>query len=257
MGTRFLLAGLLLLAWARWRGQRMPSRTQWRNATIIGVLMLGSSAGVAFAEQSVGSGLVVAFIAVTPALITLASLPFGRRPAALEVIGIGMGIIGVMLLIRGTGFSSSPSGLIAITTAALGWSIGSVLSQHVYPLAPAASGFASEMICGGLFLLGLSLCTSERMHWPPQPLALAAWMYLVFFGSLLAFTAYMVLLAKTTMAVAASYSFINPIIGMLLGVSLAGERVTRLEWLAVVIIVVGVCVIVTGRGLHRVHRRSI
>src|SRR5262245_25601874 len=81
MGTRFLLAGVLLLAWAWWRGQRLPTPAQWRNATIVGALMLGGGmGGTAFAEQSVASGLVVAFIAVTPALMTLLSLPFGIRP---------------------------------------------------------------------------------------------------------------------------------------------------------------------------------
>lgn len=248
VGTRFLLAGALLLLWTWWRRRQMPTLKQWRNAAIVGALMLaGNVGGVTYAEQSVASGLVVAFIAIVPALITLASLPFGIRPSRLETIGIGLGFLGVLLLVRGEAFTASPAGLVAIIVAALGWSIGSVLSQHVLPLAPASAGYSSGMICGGAILMLLSLLTGESFHWPPQPLAAAAWLYLVLFGSIIAFSAYMLLLANTRPALATSNSFINPVIGLLLGVSLGGETVTSHEWLAVAIIVVGVMLVVVGR----------
>ena len=247
-GTRFLVAGTLLLLWVWWRGQKLPTLVQWRNAAIVGAVMLGGNmGGVTYAEQTVASGLVVAFIAIVPALITIASLPFGIKPSRLEVIGIGLGIVGVMLLVRGDAFTASPAGLIAMTIAALGWSIGSVLSQHVLPLAAGFSGFASQMIGGGVVLMVLSLMTGETFHWPPQPFAAAAWMYLVVFGSLIAFSAYMVLLSNTRPALATSNSFVNPVIGMLLGVSLGGESVTGPEWFAAVAIVLGVTVLVLGR----------
>jgi len=247
-GTRFLAAGTLLLLWVWWRRQKMPTLTQWRNAAIVGAVMLGGNmGGVVYAEQTVASGLVVAFIAIVPALITIASLPFGIRPTRLEAIGIGIGIVGVLLLVRGDAFTASSAGLIAMIIAALGWSIGSVLSQHVFPLAAASAGFASQMICGGVVLLVLSLLTGETFHWPPQPLAAAAWMYLVAFGSLIAFSAYMVLLSNTRPALASSNSFVNPVIGMLLGVSLGGEKITSHEWLAVGIIVLGVTMLILVR----------
>lgn len=248
MGTRLIVAGALLMLWVWWRRQKMPTLAEWRNATIVGALMLaGNQGGVTYAEQSVASGLVVAFIAVVPALITIASLPFGIRPSRLEVIGIALGIVGVLLLVRGEAFSASPAGLLAMIIAALGWSIGSVLSQHVLPLAPAAAGYASGMIGGGLVLMVLAFLTGETLHWPPQPIAVAAWLYLVVFGSLIAFSAYMLLLANTRPALATSNSFVNPVIAMLLGISVGGETVTRHEWLAVGIIVLGVTVLILGR----------
>jgi drug/metabolite transporter (DMT)-like permease len=257
MGTRLLMAGILLMAWIWWRGQKLPTFRQWRNAALVGALMLGGNqGGVAFAEQSVASGLVVAFMSVTPALMTLASLPFGIRPSRLEVFGIVIGIAGVLLLIRGATLSSSPGGLLALTVATLAWSSGSVLSQHVLPLAPASAGFSSQMICGGIFLMGLSLLTGETFHWPPQPLAAVAWLYLVVFGSLIAFTAYMVLLSGTSVALASSYCFVNPVIGMLLGISLGGEAVTSHEWIAVGVIVVGVAGVVVGRGERRYRGKT-
>jgi drug/metabolite transporter (DMT)-like permease len=188
IGTRLLTAGALLLLWARWRGREMPTRVQWRNALIVGAIMVaGNQGGVAYAEQTVASGLVVAFIAIVPALITIASLPFGVKPSRLEVCGIVAGFAGVLLLVRGNGFAASPAGLVSMTIAALGWSIGSVLSQHVLLLAHGSAGFASQMICGGLVLLVLAALAGETFHWPPQPLAGLAWVYLVVLGSLVAF----------------------------------------------------------------------
>jgi drug/metabolite transporter (DMT)-like permease len=247
MGTRFLVGGTLLFLWVWLRRQKMPTLAQWRNAAIVGTLMLaGNVGGVAYAEQTVASGLAVAFIAIVPALITIASLPFGIRPSRLEALGIGIGFVGVLLLVRGDSFAASSAGLIAIIVAALGWSIGAVLSQHVFPLAPAFAGFSSAMICGGVVLLVLSLLSGETFHWPPQPFAAVVWVYLVV-CSLIAFSAYMVLLSRTRPALASSNSFVNPVIGMFLGVSLGGERVSSHEWLAVGIIVLGVTMLILGR----------
>jgi drug/metabolite transporter (DMT)-like permease len=241
MGTRFVAAGLLLAAWTRWRGQPWPDATQWRNAAIVGALMLGGGmGGTAFAETSVGSGLVVAFIAVIPLMIAALNRLWGEVPGRMEMAGIGLGLVGVLMLTRGAGFAASPSGLAAITIACLTWSVGSVLSQRVLPLAPGAPGFASSMLCGGVFLLGLSAATGEAPQWPPETGAAMAWVYLVVAGSLIGFNAYMVLLARTSAGLASSYSFVNPVIAMLLGVTVAGEVVTDYEWAAAGVVLAGV-----------------
>jgi drug/metabolite transporter (DMT)-like permease len=241
MGTRFLFAGVLLLAWMRWRGAAWPSRAQWRNALIVGALMLGGGmGGTAYAEMSVGSGLVVAFIAVVPLMIAALNLFWGVRPGRLEAIGIVLGLAGVLMLTQGAGFQASPAGLAAIATACVTWSIGSVLSQRTLPLAPGAMGFASEMVCGGAVLMVLAGLRGEAPVWPPQPVAVAAWLYLVVFGSLIAFNAYMVLLARASAGVASSYTFVNPVIAMLLGMAFAGESVTPFEWAAVSVVLAGV-----------------
>ena len=241
MGTRFLFAGVLLLAWMRWRKAPWPSAKQWRNALIVGALMLGGGmGGTAYAEQSVGSGLVVAFIAVVPLMIAALNMLWGVKPGRLELVGIGVGLAGVLMLTQGAGFQASPAGLAAIALACVTWSIGSVLSQRTLPLAPGPMGFASEMICGGLVLLAMSATHREAPPWPPQPAAVAAWFYLVVFGSLIAFNAYMLLLARASAAVASSYTFVNPVIAMLLGVAVLGEVVTGFEWLAAAVVLVGV-----------------
>jgi drug/metabolite transporter (DMT)-like permease len=249
MGTRFLLAGSLLLLWGWFRSQKMPTLAQWRNAAVIGTLMLGGGMGcVAYAEQSVASGLVVVFIAIVPLLTVLANLLFGIKPSRVEVLGICIGLAGVLLLARGYGFAASPGGLIAVSIATLSWSAGSVLSLHRFALAPGSAGFASEMICGGVVLLMISQLVGESFHWPPQSLALVAWMYLVVFGSLIAFTAYMTLLARTGVALATSYSFVNPVIALLLGICFGGEAVTHQEWFAAGIVVLGVVTLVVAKS---------
>lgn len=252
MGTRFLFAGALLMAWMRWRGAPWPDARQWRNALVVGTLMLGGGmGGTAYAELSVGSGLVVAFIAVVPLMIAALNRLYGVKPGRLELAGIAVGLAGVLLLTQGAGFQASPAGLAAIAIACVTWSIGSVLSQRSLPLAPGATGFASEMLCGGAVLLVLSALNGETPQWPPEPLAAAAWFYLVVFGSLIAFNAYMVLLAQASAGLASSYTFVNPVIAMLLGVAVAGEVVTGFEWLAAGVVLVGVVLMLRGATARR------
>jgi drug/metabolite transporter (DMT)-like permease len=255
MGSRFVVAGGALLGWVWLRGRKLPSLREWRNAALIGALMLVGGMGcVAYAEQSVASGLVVVFIAICPVLIALANLPFGIRPAATEVVGIAIALGGVVVLASGAGFNGSPAGLAAVAIATVCWSVGSVLSVHRFGLAAGSSGFASEMLCGGVLLLILSRLRGEGLHWPPPPLAAAAWAYLVVFGSLIAFTAYMTLLAHTRAALAASYTFVNPVIALLLGIGFGGETVTPREWLAAGIVVLGVILLIFGRRPDRAAR---
>ncbi len=248
MGSRFLAAGAALLVWCRWRGMPWPKRAEWRNAGVVGALMLGGGMGcTALAEVSVGSGLVVAFVAVVPMLITLLRLFEGLRPRRLELAGISIGLAGVLMLTQGAGFRASPGGLVALSLACLAWSLGSVLSQRRLPLAPGAMGFASEMLCGALLLLAVAAARGEAPRLPLQPLAVAAWVYLVVFGSLVAFSAYMVLLAQAPAALASSYSFVNPVIAMLLGVAFGGEKVSPYEWAALGVIVSGVLLLLLDR----------
>src|SRR5207244_1845017 len=102
MGTRFLFAGVLLMAWMRWRGAAWPDVKQWRNALIIGALMLGGGmGGTANAEVTVGSGLVVTFIAIVPLMIAALNLLYGVKPGRLELAGIGVGLAGVLMLMQG------------------------------------------------------------------------------------------------------------------------------------------------------------
>ena len=250
MGTRFLTAGGLLFAFLLWRRRhRQPRAIEWRNAFIVGTLMLGGGMGLcAAAEQHIGSGLIAAFVAVTPMITCGWGLLFGQRPTRMEFVGMAVGLAGVRLLRRGARVSASPAGIACILGAVTCWSLGSVLSTTRLPLAPGPMGFASEMLCGGAMLMLISLALREQIATPIAPLAFASWLYLVVFGSLIAFSAYLYLLGNSSPAVATSYAFVNPVIALLLGIWLGSESVTRGEWAACGVILAGVVLVFRGKS---------
>src|SRR5271154_6824775 len=167
MGTRFVVAGGALLLFVHGRGAAASSLRQWRNALLIGGVMDGGGTGsTAFAAQTMSSGLTAALIAVVPALVTVISLPFGLKPAMLEVAGLTIGLTGTLLLSRGAGFGASPIGLLALCFATSCWSLGSVLSQQNFRPAPGGAGYGAEMLCGGRVLLAISALRHEPVHWP-------------------------------------------------------------------------------------------
>jgi len=257
MGTRFLVAGALLMGWVAWRRYRTPGQKprptwpdarQWGHALLIGGLMLGIGMGLtATASIHISSGLIAACIAVVPMMISGWGLLWGRKPSRGELAGMALGLGGVLLLMRGASFAASPASVACILAATAAWSLGSVLSTTRFALAPGASGFASEMLCGGALLMLASFALGERPQWPPQPAAVAAWLYLVVLGSLVAFSAYMYLLAHASAPLASSYAFVNPLIALLLGSALAGESVTGGEWLACAVILAAVLLILLAR----------
>jgi drug/metabolite transporter (DMT)-like permease len=248
MATRFVTAGALLMGWQLARGAKPPSMTEWRNALLVGTLMLGGGmGGTAYAEQTIASGLVVAFIAVVPMLLIVINLAFKVYPRRSDLVAVGVGLGGVLMLTQGAGIHGSPAGLLAIALGTVGWALGSVLSQRTFPLAPGATGFASELLCGGVALLALSALAGEPRHWPSQAGAWISWVYLVVFGTLIAFNAYMVLLARTSSSLAASYSLVNPVVALCLGVTAGGEKVSPWEWFSAGVVMVGVVILFLGR----------
>jgi drug/metabolite transporter (DMT)-like permease len=160
---------------------------------------------------------------------------------------MAVGVAGVLMLVRGASFSTAPAGIACILGATGAWSLGSVLSTTKLPIARGPMGFASEMLCGGAVLMAVSLALGEHVATPVAPIAIASWLYLVVFGSLIAFSAYLYLLAHASAAMATSYAFVNPVIALFLGVLLGGEHVTGGEWVACSVILLGVVLIFRGK----------
>jgi drug/metabolite transporter (DMT)-like permease len=113
-------------------------------------------------------------------------------------------------------------------------------------LAPGAMGFASQMLAGGVVLMAMAAAAGERPGWPIDTLALASWAYLVVAGSLVAFSAFMVLLQRTPAAVSSSYAYVNPLIGLVLGVTLGGETLHWGEWLSAALVTASVVLMLRG-----------
>jgi drug/metabolite transporter (DMT)-like permease len=254
MGTQFLAAGAILAIVARLRGAAWPDWKQWAGGAVLGCLLLGAGYGfTALAESSVSSGLVVAFTAIVPTMIALAEWPYGVRPASRQMGGVALGLVGIVMMTQGQGFSASLPGLLAIAAACVGWVLGSVWAVHGLPggarlrIAPGFMGHASQMLTGGAMLLISSRVLGEVPVWPPQPIALASWAYVAFAGSLISYTAYMLLLERTSPSLAVSYTYVNPVVALVLGVSLGGETVTPFEWLSVGIVLLGVVLLMWRR----------
>ena len=251
MASRFLVAGCLLIGWVLWRDgvAGLPTGRQWLHALMIGGLMLGGGMGlIAQAEVHISSGLIATFVAVVPMMVSAWGLLFGKRPTGLELAGMGVGLMGVVMLAHGSGFAAKPEGIALVAASTACWSLGSVLSTNKFPLAPGVAGFASEMLCGGVLLMALAVATGEQPPaWPLMPVPTLAWLYLVVFGSIVAFCAYMYLLAHASAAVATSYAFVNPVIALLLGVAIGAERVTPWEWTATGVVLTGVILIFFGK----------
>ena len=253
-GCRFLLAGTVLLIGLRLRGTPIPEARHWRNAAMVGtMLLLGGNGLVVWAEQTVTSSLAALIIAITPVWFALLdwARPHGTRPQWQTVIGIVVGFAGVTLLVgnrNGATESGAVSllGALALVGAGISWAAGSLYARHSpKPGSPWITA-ALQMICGGSALLLASLLAGEpaRANWGHVSVrSVLAFFYLVVFGSWMGFSAYVWLLKVSTPARVATYAYVNPVVAMFLGWLLLGEPVTSRTLCAATVIVVGVVII--------------
>jgi drug/metabolite transporter (DMT)-like permease len=217
VGSRFVVAGGLLLGWQALRRQPMPSAKQWRGAALIGCLLLViGNGGVAVAERWVSSGATVALISVMPLATALWSGAFGQWPRRAEWIAIALGGLGAAVMLLGRDLQASMVGTLVILTGTACWSFGTVLSRRMdIPHGP--TGFGAEMLAAGVVALLLSALLGEHWTLPHAPRVLWAWLYLVVFGSLIAFSAYRFLVERVSPTLAATYAYVNPPVALLVG----------------------------------------
>ena len=260
-GVRFLIAGLVLLAWSVVRGGpdlKFPSPREWRDSSIVGAMLLGGGMGmVAFGEQTVPSGITALIIALMPVWVAILSRLFLKeRLPRVAIAGIVLGFVGVAILIGpsavgGTG-ALEPLALAAILFSPISWSSGSLFASHraslpSHPLV--ATG--AQMLTGGLVLLAMSLVSGELVGFRIEGVStdsLIATLYLTVIGSLLAFTAYGWLLRVAPLPLIATYAYVNPVVAVILGAIVLSEPIEPRTLIAGAVIVVGVAVIVSARG---------
>ena len=247
-GSRFVVAGALLFVFLRLRGRAAPTWLQWRNAALVGgLLLLGGNGGVVLAEQWVASGLTALGVATVALWSALFAGLWGQWPRRIEWVGLAIGFAGVGLLNLQGNLRASPAGSIALAVATVSWAFGSMWSRHL-DLPHGMMAAAAEMLAGGVLLLVASAVRGEAVPMTVAARPLLAWTYLLTFGSLIGFSAYLYLLRHTRPAMATSYAYVNPLIAIALGVWLAGEKVTLTEWLAMPVILGGVALVVVVRG---------
>jgi drug/metabolite transporter (DMT)-like permease len=263
-GTRHLAAGLLLYSWLRARGAARPEPRHWASAVLIGGLMLlGGNGLVTWAEQRVPSGLAALIVASVPIwMAILSGLEKRRAPSGFVIFGLALGLGGIGLLVSSGslgGESVEPLGALALLTAALSWSIGSLASRRVPLPSATLTAVAMEMIGGGalLWITGLTFGEGARLHLSAISLKSALSLgYLVIFGSLLGFSAYVWLLRVTTPARVSTYAYVNPIVAVLLGTLLGGESLTLRIGLAAAGILAAVALIIRHGAEPKPARRE-
>lgn len=254
-GSRHLVAGMLLFTFAMMRSATLPTRAQWRDATIAGILMLViGNGGVSWAEQLIPSGIAALLVALTPAWMVLIdwARPGGKRPRALVGLGLLIGLTGVVVLARKqmSGTSSAYGwGVAAVLTASICWAFGSVFNRTARKPKSAFLGVSMQMITGGLVLLGLAVLQGEAKRFSfAQVTAVSfwAWLYLTIAGSLVAYTAYVWLLHASTPARVATYAYVNPLIAVILGCTIGREVFAPDMYLAGGLIIAAVILVLRG-----------
>jgi drug/metabolite transporter (DMT)-like permease len=255
--ARFVIAGLLVLLWGRFRGgAAWPNRVEWRVGLISGaLLLLGGNGAVSWAEQRVPSGIAALLVAVVPVFMVLLEWlrPGGRRPSAPVFVGVGLGLVGLALLVGPEsmrGGSSSAIGALVLVLGSLSWAAGSLYTKFAPKSSSGTMATGAQMLAGGLTLLAASIVGGEPSHLDlahASTESLVAFVYLLTFGSLIGFTAYVYLLSHTTAAKAATYAYVNPVVAVLLGWAFAHEPLTMRTILAAAVILAGVAIITVAR----------
>ncbi len=264
---RFLIAGVVLLAWSLARDGRSfvpPTSREWRDSAIVGALLLGGGMGmVAFGQQTVPSGITALLIGMMPVWVAILGRIFlGERLPRLALVGIVVGFIGVAILIGPSAMGGVGAldgiGLVAIIIAPIAWSTGSLFSSHraTLPKRPlVATGIL--MVCGGLVLTLMGLVSGEFASLRLDEISarsLVAIVYLTLIGSLVAFTAYGWLLRVAPLPLIATYAYVNPVVAVILGAIVLHEPIDPRTLIAGAVIVFAVVLIVTARGRMRAPR---
>lgn len=271
-GVRFFIAGCILYSVMRLRGARKPTALQWRNTTLVGAgLILGGNGMVLWAEQYVPSGLTALLVAILPFWMALLDWvrPGGGRPTLGVSIGLIVGVTGLIFLIGpsalhpGTAPNSGTGvllvGALGLMIGSLSWAAGSLYAQHTDLPQSALLSTSMQMITGGLLLVVVALIRNEPMQFDPAEVSTRSWIaffYLIFIGSLIAYSAYVWLLTVQPPSRVSTYAYVNPVVAVFLGWALAGEALTLRTAIASAIIIAGVILITTARSSSLARERA-
>lgn len=261
-GIRFLVSGIILLTWQRAAGHALPTRRQWRDTAIIGLLLLlGGNGLVAWAEQFIPSGIAALTISASPMFLVIAEAlrPNGVKPNRQVIIGLAIGFAGIFILtgpneISGSGSKLDPLGVVALLTACLLWATGSTYSKSADLPKSSLMTTGAEMLTGSIGLFAVSLLTGELQGWHPADVSLRSLYglaYLITVGSIIGFGSYIWLLQNAPISLVATYAYVNPVVAVLLGYLLGGEALDSRIWLGAAFIIGAVVFINNSRGKPR------
>ncbi|BEU94881.1 EamA family transporter [Acidovorax sp. DW039] len=256
---RFLCAGGIMLLVALWQGHRLPTLLQWRNAALVGALMVfGAMNCVGLAQKlGIGSGLMATVVTTMPMWLALWTRWGGERVPLTSWVGLALGVIGALLLALEGDFSATWQGALFAFGAPLCWSVGSYASRKLELPAPAMAASAQWLVGGLLCLVTAAWVEPASALAQVTAKSWAAWVYLVVFGTLIALNAYLWLLQNASAALAGSYSFVNPAVALLVGVVLGGELLTGWVFAALPLIAAALVCIMYGPAVLVFWQRSV
>ncbi|MEU8622625.1 EamA family transporter [Streptomyces sp. NPDC048623] len=252
-GMRFVAAGVILMGVVAWRQGPAALRVSGRqlaSAAVVGLLLLlGGNGLVVLAETSIPSGLAALLVAVVPAWVVVLKAATGDRPSLGGTTGVLLGLTGLgVLTLPGLSGEVAIGGVALVVVGALSWAVGSFSAGRIPMPASPFTASAYEMIAGGLACLGVGLLRGEQHGFDPSAVSGRSWAalaYLVVFGSLVAFTAYAWLIQTAPISLVATYAYVNPVVAVALGALILDEALTWPIVLGGVIVVAGVCLIVS------------
>lgn len=247
-GVRFLASGLILVIWQRSAGYSMPTRKQWVSTGIIGtLLLLGGNGLVAWAEQTIPSGIAALIIASVPMFLVIgeAIRPNGVKPNWQGIVGLLIGFVGIFILVGPSEISGgttklNPLGVVALLSACLFWATGSIYSKTADLPKSSLMNTGAQMLIGSISLFIVSGLSGELNGWNIAEVSsrsIYGLLYLTFVGSLVGFASYGWLLQNAPISLVSTYAYVNPIVAVLLGVWLADEVLEPRIWLATAIII--------------------
>ena len=243
---RFIVAGMLMAGWVAWRrglSALRVTRRQLASAALIGVLLPGANALLFVAERDVPIGLASLVIASVPLLVVALRAAGGDPPTRGSLLGVVIGFAGIAVLVQ-PGGGATAGGLALVVGSAVAWAVGSYLSGRLPMPRDAFAATALEMLAGGLVLLPIGLLATdfEPSEWSAR--SIFAWWYLVVFGSLLGYTAYVWLLHHAPIGKVATYAYVNPVVAITLGVIVLDETLSWRIVLGAAIVLAAVAAVV-------------
>jgi drug/metabolite transporter (DMT)-like permease len=250
-GARFVLAGVLMAGIVLWRRGWAPfriGRAELASAAVVGLLLPGANAILFVAERDVPTGLASLVIGSVPLWIVLMRTIARDRPNTAAVAGTVVGFAGLALLVRPQG-GATIGGMLLVLASAIAWSLGSFLSARLPLPADALAATTVEMLVGGLVLLpvGVALAVADGESLDPSTFSarsIGGFVYLVVFGSLIGYTAYVWLLANAPIGTVATYAYVNPIVAIALGALVLDEAITWTIAAGAVLVLASVAVVI-------------
>jgi len=263
--VRFSVAGLILYAWMIARGERSPTCRQWRSVFLLAILIFVFDYGLLFwAEQRVPSGMAAVMLATIPVYMALSEIIFLRtqrltvRLAVALLIGVGGVVVLVSRSLNVGGAPIDRLGAAALLVAGISWSAAATLTRKL-PLPPSkvmSSGV--QMLAGGVMLALTAATLGEFRNFHPSAVSRAAWLslvYLIIFGSIIAFTAYVWLIHHESPTKVGTYAYVNPVVAVVIGYFLGGEPLGLRTILGTAFVLISV-VVITTTGAQKPARNS-